>query len=75
MVRLLTETGIVGPLRWSRFSVDCPFCGDPIIRKEGEEIVLKARVIKFPLGDGSRGVAKCKKCKRWVTVPITLDIK
>ena len=75
MVRLLTKTRTVGPLRSPRFSVDCPFCGDAVIRQEREELVFRARVIKFPVSDGSRGVAKCKTCKRWVDVPVTLHLK
>lgn len=75
MMRLLGKAKGFRPLRELRFSVDCPSCGDPIIRQEGQEFVLKARVIKFPVGEGLGGIAKCKTCKSWVNIPVTLDMK
>lgn len=57
----------------SKFLVNCPCCEHPILRQEGEELVFKGRVIKFPMNEKSQGIAKCRTCKQWVTIPVILS--
>jgi hypothetical protein len=57
-----------------RFSCNCSFCGRPIIKDEGGELVFTGRVIKFPVDQKSDAITKCKICKKWVELPVRLNL-
>lgn len=45
-------------------------CKEKVLFQEGEEIILKCRIIKIV--DGVAW-AKCKRCDTWVMIPIQLQ--
>lgn len=44
-------------------------CKENILFKEGEEIILKCRILKIV---GGEAWAKCKQCSQWVLIPLRM---
>lgn len=44
-------------------------CKENILFQEGEEVILKCRIIKIV---GGVAWAKCKRCGQWVLIPLNM---
>lgn len=69
---MVMDTQTPASIRYSKSDRDhilkCT-CREKILFREGEEVILKCRIIKIVNGIAW---AKCKRCDQWVLIPIKL---
>lgn len=68
MARPETTLAIDGPAR-SLVDGRCPVCRSRVLVQEGADVFVRNAILRV---DGSTGgaLAKCSRCKCWLTVPL-----
>lgn len=57
----------------SRLIFKCPYCNKRIIDEEGEETIIRSRLLKMRKPDNDTSVL-CSRCKREVPIPLKITM-